>query len=136
MKLILSAGLAAATAVFAAGCTTVRVESSDPADSGVVSSVGPITVSDELTALMSQVGCTEHAQLGVEIHARETGGCKLGAEEIAISLFDSETMRDSWVSDSKAGGRYYVVGDGWGAATESPDAASVIAEKLDGKPAS
>lgn len=134
MRLLVRASLAAAAALLLSGCTTVSVEPSDNVEGSGVSSVAPPSyLSEAMSALVEQLECTDPEPAGVEIHAMETAHCAMGAEDVAICLFDSDTLRDSWVADSRADDRYYVVGDGWGAATASPDAASTIAEKLDGK---
>jgi len=85
-----------------------------------------------VTALMSQAGCPGKI-VGTQLYARETGRCTLGRTEVTVATFTDDQLRDQWVSAAKQYGGTFVVGDRWAAMADSPDAARVLADKLDGR---
>lgn len=61
--------------------------------------------------LARRIGCT--AEITTDAADLRQGMCTSGGEEIWIATFPTSTARDAWISEAKAYGGSYLVGDGW-----------------------
>lgn len=104
-------GLGAASATPAAPTTAARVRVAD---------------------LMARAGCNGQV-IGTQLYSYETGRCDVVGTSVTIAVFDTDQLRDQWVEAGRQFGGTFVVGTGWAAGLENPDAAAGVASKLQGR---
>ncbi|MDM4721144.1 hypothetical protein QTQ03_16625 [Micromonospora sp. WMMA1363] len=84
-----------------------------------------------VAALMDRAGC-DGSVIGTQLYSYETGRCDLGGSTVTIAVFESEQQRDEWVRVGGEFGGTVVVGGGWAAFAEHPEAADALAGSLSG----
>jgi hypothetical protein len=119
------------------GCTT-ETETPPPAAAAASPSAtvapSPSAVAKlRVTDLMVKAGCATPAVIGTQLYSYETGRCTIGKDsEITVAVFDTDALRDQWVTAGRSFGGNLVVGPGWALAAGSPDVAATVAGKLGG----
>lgn len=83
--------------------------------------------------LMTRAGCPGNV-IDTQLYSYETGRCQHPAGgEVTVAVFDTDALRDQWVEVGRGFGGTIVVGDGWAAGVDRPDAAEQLATALGGR---
>lgn len=117
--------------VLAAFALTVSLAACGGSDSETAP-VEPGSVSPQQVA--DRLGCVGYGdQEAEELFAEKAGGCMVGDsvnENVRILTFANNESRDNFVTMAREFGNRYVVGDLFAVEVESPEAESVVTEKL------
>lgn len=134
------AAFAVAAFLGVAGCGSDPAPQAAPPPAAVPSPLAsptpspwPSLVEIEVTDLMNKAGCKSAKVIGTQLYSKETGRCMIGSTEVTWAIFDTDKLRDEWITFGKQYGGNYVAGAGWAAAADSRSAAKAVAGKLGGK---
>ncbi len=82
----------------------------------------------------ARIGCsTSKLDAELELYARESGSCGIGAHRYSIAVFAGNEQRDQWLEVAVSFGGSYVVGDRFVVTVDSVDVGRELAPKLNAR---
>lgn len=82
--------------------------------------------------LMRRAGCAGSV-IGQQLYSRETGRCTYRGVQVTMAVFETNELRDQWVSAARQFGGTFARGQLWAAMVGGPDQARALATALDGQ---
>jgi len=127
LLVVMVAAIAGITTYLALGQYDRAHAVADPRATQVAGHASAPRVSD----LMHRAGCSGGV-IGAQLYSRETGRCTYRGVTVTVAAFETNALRDQWVTAARQFGGTFVRGQLWAAMVGGPDQARALASALGG----